>query len=137
MGQSLEERFWAKVDKGEPDECWEWQAATSHGYGNISTDEEKGARAHRVAMKLEGHDIKGQYVLHHCDNKLCVNPRHLYLGDQQDNMDDAVERNKIGSNLTEADARKIRQKYSEGLTQKAIAEEYGVTQPTISRIVNK
>jgi len=134
------ERFWNKVEKTGSDDCWEWQASTINGYGQF----DKGLLSHRVAYRLEVEDPGENYVLHKCDNKLCVNPEHLYLGDQQDNMNDAVERGQMPSGenagpakLTNEEVEEIRSKLEDtDLTQKEIGEQYGVTQPIISDISN-
>lgn len=83
------ERFWSKVDKSS--ECWEWQAEKNqHGYGGFYFLGKK-QKAHRVSWQLTYGDIPdGQLVLHTCDNPSCVNPLHLWLGTQDDNMKDCA-----------------------------------------------
>jgi len=137
---SLEERFWSKVDKGKPDECWEWQAATVNGYGRINIDH-KSCIASRVAVKLDGRDPEGHNVLHQCDNPPCVNPSHLYLGNQKENAKDMVERGRAkfgekGSNakLTDDQVQEINNKLHEGLSNKEIADNYPISQETVSDI---
>ena len=87
--------FWDKVDISplHPDGCWEWNAGRSTtGYGRFAV----GARyikAHRAAYRLTHGTISGKaYVLHRCDNRLCVAPHHLYLGTHSDNMVDMHSR---------------------------------------------
>jgi hypothetical protein len=86
---TVEERFWAKVDKRSgPDSCWTWTAAkTLRGYGRFMLDG-KARLAHRLAWRLAGGTEAEALVCHRCDNPSCVNPAHLFLGDQFDNMRD-------------------------------------------------
>jgi hypothetical protein len=89
------ERFWPKVDRsGGPDACWPWTATVrSDGYGMIDVGG-KMVGAHRVSWEIAngpipvGGDYHGTCVLHRCDNPLCVNPSHLFLGTNDDNTKD-------------------------------------------------
>ncbi len=85
------ERFWPKVDRRGPDECWEWKAARqAEGYGKMfTTNRCRPERAHRVSWVLHHGPIPdGMFVLHRCDNPPCVNPAHLFLGTNLDNIED-------------------------------------------------
>lgn len=101
--KSIAERFWEKVDKRGAEECWKWQAGTrgngAHRYGRFWTGK-RFVSAHRFSYELaNGHipetvDPRDNGVCHRCDNPLCVNPGHLYLGTHADNMRDTKIRNR-------------------------------------------
>lgn len=82
-------RFWDKVDIKSEDECWNWKGAiSSGGYGGFRVDYHT-VKSNRFAWKCTYGEIKGKLmVLHKCNNKLCCNPNHLYLGTAVDNMRD-------------------------------------------------
>jgi len=141
---TLEERFWSKVIKGADDGCWIWTAHTHRGYGRISLGVGKVLEAHRVAYELlKGPIPEGMHVLHHCDNPICVNPNHLFLGTNADNLHDAAVKYRVGhlnccgnAKLTYAQVREIRRRYNQGhVTYQRLAEEYGVTHSQIGYII--
>ncbi len=81
-------RFRVKVSVCPETGCHLWIGVKSrNGYGWIRY-QGKRTRAHRVSMILQGYDVSGKHVLHRCNNRACVNPDHLYLGDHNDNMRD-------------------------------------------------
>lgn len=86
------DRFLAKVKK--TDSCWLWTASSNgHGYGQFAVSRRLGKplAAHRVSFVIHVGPIpKGMFVLHRCDIPACVNPQHLFLGNQKDNMQDRI-----------------------------------------------
>lgn len=84
---TVTERFWAKVDKSA--DCWEWTAAKySNGYGQFGIDAERGAIAHRFAWESIRGPIPGDMLLDHkCHNRACVNPAHLRVATQKQNLE--------------------------------------------------
>lgn len=93
---SLLERFWSKVQKGQPDECWLWLGPTCVGYGNFGISKNgttRSVRAHRFIWELENGPIpKGLLVCHRCDVRACANPAHLFLGTHHDNTQDMMQK---------------------------------------------
>ena len=83
---SVKARFWAKVDVRGPDDCWEWQACKSQGYG-LFTIASANTQAHRASLVLSGAVPQdGDVTDHMCCNKGCVNPKHLRFVTQKVNV---------------------------------------------------
>lgn len=155
-------RYLDKVDKRGSDECWEWTAARfEKGYGAFRLGD-KQVKAHRFGYRLLiGPIPEGLYVCHTCDNPPCQNPRHWFLGTHLDNARDreAKMRGNHGegplrrplprparargerdgnSKLTTEAVLEIRRLWeTTDLSQRAIAEQFSVTQVNVSNIVRR
>lgn len=151
-------RFWANTAPGQDDEqCWEWAAATgTSGYGRFRLHGDV-IWAHRYAYEAEVGPIPaGLFVCHRCDNRACVNPAHLFLGTNDENMADmrAKGRSATGdrngswtsparrprgarngaARIDERDTVAIRHLRSSGVRQLDVAGRFGISQSTVSRI---
>lgn len=104
------ERFIAKVDtSGSPDACHLWTASkTVHGYGYFNASADERTYAHRwILGYLRGKRLERyEYALHKCDVPSCVNPAHLYIGNQTQNMRDCVERGRFRNPIADANRRR-------------------------------
>jgi hypothetical protein len=142
-----EERFLSRINK--TDSCWLWIGTKRHqnGYGCLEVDG-KLVSAHRFSWLLYHGNIPNDlFVLHKCDNKICVNPDHLFLGTQDENNKDRARKNRswrgIGElspahKLTLEEVRNIRKDYNSGFySQRELARKYKVVQWTIGKIVNR
>ena len=131
-----QKRFVAKVKVMESG-CHEWQAGLARGgYGKFQLPS-KTVTAHRFAFEMVNGSIpKGLCVLHRCDNRLCVNVDHLFLGDIHENIKDMDVKGRRGtrSKLIVADVEKIKDMLSQRFSQQHIAKLFNVNQTTISRI---
>lgn len=159
-------RFWSKVSKEGPvhpihGQCWVWIGCKLNGRsGRMQMGRSVGVRyAHRVSWEIHNGEIKdGLFVCHKCDNPSCVNPAHLFLGTQKDNMQDASEKNRMASGenhgwslhpelipkgeqngrskLTESEVLEIRGLYKTGrYSQTDLGRLFGVTNTAIRKVV--
>lgn len=152
--KSLQERFWEKVRIPEDRSgCWFWTGAkNTDGYGFIGLGGRKDGvkRAHILSWEwANGHaKPEGMVLCHQCDNPSCVNPAHLLLGTQKENMREAVARNRgLGkgkvpwqrnkaAKLNPDAVLKIRELAAQGASQRSIARTMGLTSHgTIGRVL--
>lgn len=139
------DRFWAKVDKRGPDECWLWTASLRpNGYGQFTWHYPNVVYTHRFSYELHtGIDPKSSMVCHSCDVRACVNPNHLWLGTQADNLADASRKGRLRRGeqhsklFREKDILEMRRLYDEGMMQSVIADQFKASRQTINDIVRR
>lgn len=146
-------RFWKRVDKEGPlyerlsSRCWRWTGYVFSigGYGGLALNNSI-VLAHRFSWEVHRGAIpEDKMVLHQCDNRLCVSPKHLFLGNARINMDDKVkkERQARGETngraiLTEEQVKEIRSIYAQGSTSyRLLAYKYRVDNTTIAGIIRR
>lgn len=121
--------------------CWLWMASLGEkGYGEFWFENQM-RRAHRVAWALYRGTINDLHVLHHCDNRVCVNPDHLYLGTHVQNMAQRESRGMTirGSRsplakLTEEDVAYIRRST---MTRRELMQIYNLSSGAIQHILQR
>lgn len=160
-GDSLENRFWSRVDKS--GNCWEWTGhKTKDGYGRLFRNG-KTVRAHRLSYEIHiGQIPEGMSICHHCDNPCCVNPDHLFAGTTADNVADREEKGRsnvesrsgdnhwmtrkpwriahgrtmMRSHLTDEMVMKIKIRYADGgVTQRKLATDWGISYKNMNLIL--
>lgn len=156
--KTTEERFWEKVSK--TNTCWIWTGAKRNkGYGAfvyVKNNNVVQGRAHRYSYELHFGEIpNGAFVLHKCDNPACVNPEHLFIGSNQDNVDDMMNKGRHvrggtyqtgmyqkgeghhSAKLTDELVLKMRRDYKSGrFSFSKLSLKYGIAIGHVFRIVN-
>jgi hypothetical protein len=143
------QKYWSKIQKQEQG-CWIWNGALSDKGRAHMRIGDKIYYASRIAYFLHHNvDPGSRFVLHDCDNGACVNPNHLFLGNDEDNMKDMVSkgRDRQPNNANENHGmckysnelvEQVRADYATGnYTQKQLASIYSMSQGNISMIINK
>src|SRR5580658_4965203 len=137
----LRERFEAKYMPEPNSGCWLWIAARDRkSYGVIGTANRRIDRAHRISYMLHHGYMPENSVLHKCDTPECVNPDHLFVGTQKDNVQDMLRKHRDnaarGENagqakLTDVQIVEIREMASKKVSSRAIGAKYGVSHTCI------
>ena len=145
-------RIWKKIDRSTG--CWMWMGKKDEqGYGVIDI-QGKHKKVHRIAWELTYGPIPARMlVCHKCDNTSCVNPDHLFLGTQKDNMQDCARKGRTNphinplnqsgeknnfAKLTRTQVEEIRvMKNTTELTQRSIAKIFGISDSQVGRIITR
>jgi hypothetical protein len=135
------EKFWSRVDRGDPDACWEWQGGTNQdGYGMLTINKRHYV-AHRVSFEIATEQEPKLQVLHTCDNPSCVNPKHLFEGTRSQNMQDMLAKGRwtkpvITRKLDCDIASAIRREFDQGAKKRALARKYDIVPKHVRDILD-
>lgn len=151
-------RFWSKIERKSPDECWPWKAhrsKTKNGEYGLFDVADESFNSHRIAYFIAtGIDPGDLLVCHSCDNPPCCNPSHLFAGTCADNSADMASKGRSlrgrlhahpenmargerhhNSKLTSDEVLRIRSMAADGIPKRAIARQFHVSQPLVQMIV--
>lgn len=149
IDERTKKRFWSKVDKRGPNDCWEWQGGIDgKGYGAFwDIKNKRQIIASRMAYIITNGSIpNGKMICHKCDNPRCVNPIHLYAGTAHDNMVDKVRRGRANtprgekhgaSKLTRTQVLEIIELRKKGEKLDKIAERFSISFQHVSDICHR
>lgn len=126
--------------------CWPWLAGLVSGYGNFKVAG-RYVGAHRFAWEIENAEELGdRWACHHCDNRWCCNPSHIYAGNAETNTRDAIDRGRfflrigedsLNSKMTEDNVLAILRGDFQGMTTRELGAFFSVSKETIRRIQNR
>lgn len=143
--QPWEAKFWARVRKGSPSDCWIWEGCTdSHGYGMVRLAT-RAHRSHRIAYLLTHGDFWG-VLMHSCDTPPCCNPAHLSPGTRAQNNKDRDDKGRHiplkgsahGMALLDEDrVAAIRSAFAKGASRRKLASSYGISYVQACRIIQE
>jgi hypothetical protein len=138
------QRFFKHIKK-KKNGCWEWTGQLHKtGYGRFLFQGKRGFLSHRVSWIIhKGDIIDNLFVCHHCDNRKCVNPDHLFLGTNNDNIQDRTLKNRsnrpFGNKFTprkinERQVKEIKKFLGAGISRKKISEIYNISIGQVTKI---
>lgn len=140
----VSDRFWSKVAIAGEDECWLWTAGKSNRYGKVTLTLPgldgktitSHTRSHRMTWCLTYGPIPAElHVCHSCDEPLCCNPRHLFVGTHADNMADMTGKGRGRRRLRgKLDAAAVAGIRADQRSYREIAPDYGVNWATVGKI---
>ena len=147
MRRKTVDDFWDSVNIDSGTNCWEWTGPvmSGTGYGNAHINGRAVSPHRYVYESYYGAIPSGKLVCHECDNRLCCNPSHLFLGSHKDNTRDAISKDRLAkgerhgrAKLKESDILSIRDIWNNGnYGEREIGEMFGITQSMVSMIIHK
>lgn len=140
---TYQEKFWLFVDK--TDSCWIWTGPIGWGGYGVFRRHGKTEFAHRISYFVANREYPDNLIVcHKCDNPICVNPNHLFVGTHADNVHDMMRKGRSNqargessgkAKLSRHDVFDIRRRFKkDGKTAVELASEYGVNKENIYRI---
>ena len=145
-----EEYFFQRVDIRAPHECWPWTGTCTRHKRGLARIKKKQVYAYRLALLVYGNPVPAdQCVLHKCDNPNCVNPNHLMIGTQAENIKDMFKKGRnsplpVSRGVKNANAklnpdlvREIRSRHTAGASYSEIAKIIGRSKSCVSFVVTK
>lgn len=140
MAEAKVEWFYQRVDQSDLSGCWLWTGGINNrGYGTMSFNG-KSMLVHRFSYLMTNGEIPdGLFILHSCDNPLCIHPGHLHAGTQKQNQQEMQSRGRcyvgFGSGLTADAVRDIRQNHPLGIPIDTLAKKYNVSARAVRKVV--
>lgn len=140
--------FWSKVDKSGA--CWVWTGCRDrHGYGQFKPPApvKKLIGAHRMSWMIANSEVPaGLHVCHRCDNRACVNPAHLFVGTNADNVRDRQQKGRTksvrgeehpGAKIGAVEVVAIREMVKQGAPQSEVSARFGIGNTQVGRIARR
>lgn len=135
-GLPIKDRLWLYIEPEPNSGCWLWTGTIVNGYGTLTLNRKTGQKAHRTSYEAyKGEIPEGMHVLHKCDVRCCINPDHLFLGTNADNVADKVAKGRQAvmqrTRYSPDEVRAVREATG---SQREIARRLGVSKSMVHAI---